>query len=127
MNRWEFTNQNWSFYSSSTSTAAVGVGGWGRPDPNSIASVLGASGQFDVWRRGADGSLSLSASAQRNLDGATSSNFDSGACKDQGWALTLSYGMWGNRNNGNPLYLYNGLILTGFNSFSPAHASAPYE
>ncbi|MSV28818.1 MAG: hypothetical protein EXQ52_08735 [Bryobacterales bacterium] len=35
--------------------------------------------------------------------------------------------MWGSRNDGNPLWICNGLILTGFNSFRPARPSSPYE
>jgi len=49
----------------------------------------------------------------------------SSGCEDLAWALTLAYGMWGERNDGNPLYLYNGDVLTGFNSFG--HSSATYE
>ena len=71
--------------------------------------------------------MSLSASAQKNLDSALSSNASSSGCGDLAFAITLANGMWGERNDGNPLYLYNGLILTGFNSFNPAHPSAPHE
>src|SRR5437588_5007602 len=94
---------------------------------DSITSIIENPSQFAIYTRGAGGSVSLSASAQKNLDSALSSSASSSGCGDLAFALTLANGMWGERNDGNPLYLYNGLILTGFNSFSPAHPSAPYE
>jgi hypothetical protein len=125
MNRWEFVNKNW-YLSSIAGGPSLNVSSWGTPG-DSITSIVENPSQFAIYTRGADGNVSLSKSAQDNLDSALNSKSNSSGCADLAWALTLAYGMWGERNNGNPLYLYNGLILTGFNSFSPAHPSAPYE
>ena len=124
MNRWQFVNKNW-YLSSSPGGASLSVSGWGTPG-DSISSIVKNPSQFAIYTRNADGSVSLSASAQRNLDSALKSNANSSGCEDLAWAITLANGMWGSRNDGD-LWLYNGLILTGFNSFNPAHSSAPYE
>jgi len=125
MNRWEFVNKNW-YLSSSAGGPSLNVSGWGTPG-DSITSIIENPSQFAMYTRGADGTVSLSASAQKNLDSALSSSSSSSGCGDLAFAITLANGMWGERNDGNPLYLYNGLILTGFNSFNPAHPSPPYE
>jgi hypothetical protein len=124
MNRWEFVNKNW-YLSSSAGGPSLNVSGWGTPG-DSIKSIIENPSQFAIYTNGPNGPV-MSASAQNNLNSAIGSSATSSGCEDLAWALTLSYGMWGERNDGNPLYLYNGLILTGFNSFNPAHASAPYE
>jgi RHS repeat-associated protein len=125
MNRWEFVNKNW-YLSSSAGGPSLNVSGWGTPG-DSIVSIVENPSQFAIYQRNADGSVSLSSSAQRNLNNALSSSVTSSGCNDLAWALTLAFGMWDERNDGNPLYLWNDLILTGFNSFDPAHPSAPYE
>ena len=125
MNRWQFVNSNW-YLSSSAGGPSLNVSSWGTPG-DSISSIIKNPPQFAIYIRGADGNVSLSASAQRNLYGALSSNVGSSACDDLAFAITLAFGMWRSRKDGDPLYLYDGLILTGFNSFSPAHPSAPYE
>ncbi len=124
MNRWEFVNKNW-YLSSSAGGPSLNVSGWGTPG-DSITSIIENPSQFAIYTNGPNGPV-MSASAQNNLNSAISSSATSSGCEDLAWALTLSYGMWGDRNNGDPLYLYNGLILTGFNSFNPPHSSAPYE
>ncbi len=125
MNRWEFVNKNW-YLSSSAGGPSLSVSGWGTPG-DSITSIVENPSQFAIYASNGDGTASLSASAQKNLDSALSSSSSSSGCGDLAFAITLANGMWGERNDGNPLYLYNGLILTGFNSFNPAHPSAPYE
>jgi RHS repeat-associated protein len=125
MNRWEFVNRNW-YLSSSAGGPSLNVSGWGTPG-DGITSIVENPSQFAIYTKGADGTVSLSASAERNLDNALGSGFNSSACEDLALAITLANGMWSERNDGNPLYLVNGLVLTGFNSFNPAHPSAPYE
>jgi RHS repeat-associated protein len=125
MNRWEFVNKNW-YLSSSAGGPSLNVSGWGTPG-DSITSIVENPSQFAIYVNNASGGISLSASAQKNLNSALSSSADSSGCGDLAFALTLANGMWDERNDGNPLYLYNNLILTGFNSFNPPHSSAPYE
>jgi hypothetical protein len=124
MNRWEFVNKNW-YLSSLANGPSISVSGWGTPG-DSITSVVENPSQFAIYVSNGDGTASLSASAQKNLNSALSSSASSSGCDDLAFAITLANGMWGERND-HPLYLYNNLILTGFNSFSPAHSSAPYE
>ena len=117
MNRWQLVNKNW-YLSSSPGGASLSVSGWGTPG-DSISSIVKNPSQFAIYTRNADGSVSLSASAQRNLDSALNSNWNSSGCEDLAWAIGEASMMWGSRNDGDPLWLYNGLILTGFNSFNP--------
>ncbi len=121
MNRWEFVNKNW-YLSASTSGPSLNVSSWGTRG-DSIASIIENPSQFAIYTNGPKGPV-MSASAQKNLNSAISSSATSSGCEDLAWALTLSYGMWRERNDGNPLYLYNGLVLTGFNSFDPPQSSA---
>ena len=127
MNRWEFVNKNWYLFSAPVAAGSqpVSTAGWGTAG-DSISSIAENPNQFAVYQTNANGSVSLTSSAQKNLNSAIGSSATSSGCEDLAWALTLSYGMWGERNDGNPLYLYNGDVLTGFNSFNPPHGSEPY-
>jgi len=125
MNRWEFVNKNW-YLSSSAGGPSLNVSGWGKPG-DSITSIVENPSQFAIYVNNASGGISLSGGAQKNLNSALSSSADTSGCGDLAFALTLANGMWDERNDRNPLYLYNGLVLTGFNSFNPPHSSAPYE
>jgi hypothetical protein len=117
MNRWQFVNKNW-YLSSSAGGPSLSVSGWGTPG-DSIKSIVENPSQFAIYVNGPNG-VTLSASAQNNLNSALKSNPNSSPCGDLAWALTVAYDMWGDRNN-------KELVLTGFNSFNPAHPSAPYE
>jgi len=88
-------------------------------------SIIKNPSQFAIYTRQADGTVALSASAQ--LTAALNSAAGSSQCGDLAWALTFANGMWGERNDGHPLYLLDGYVLTGFNSFDPARASSSYE
>jgi RHS repeat-associated protein len=124
MNRWEFVNQNW-YLSTTPGGPSINVSGWGTP--GGIASIVENPSQFAIYQTGANGSVSLSSSAQNNLNNALISGVDSADCDELAFAIGLGFSMWGERNNGDPLYLINNLIVTSFNSFNPPHSSARYE
>jgi len=120
MNRWEFVNKDWYLFSSQIGpgSAPLSVAGWGSPG-GGVASIVQAPGQVAVYQ---PGSSSLTASAQNNLNSAINSVSGSSACYDLAYALTVAEGDWSERSE-NDLYTLNGLVLTGFNSFNPPHAS----
>lgn len=126
MNRWEFANKNWYLFAGPVRPGSrpVPVGSYGAGGSN-INSIAENPGQFAVYQKNPDGSISLTPSAQRNLNSAANSAAVTSLCDDLAWALTEGYSMWGERNDGDPLYLYNGLILTAFNSLG--HAFTTYE
>lgn len=126
MNRWEFANKNWYLFAGPVRPGSrpVPVGSYGAGGSN-INSIAENPGQFAVYQKNPDGSISLTPSAQRNLNSAANSAAVTSLCDDLAWALTEGYSMWGERNDGDPLYLYNGLILTAFNSLG--HAFTKYE
>jgi hypothetical protein len=125
MNRWQFVNTHW-FLSDSPGSPSISVSVWGKPG-DSIASIVQNPRQFDIYDKNADGTISLSTSAQKNFNNALKSAIGSSSCDDLAWAINIAFGMWSTRKDGDPLYYYNGLILTGFNSFQPPRPSAPYE
>ena len=128
LNRWELVNKDWYWFNGPAAPGSkpISVSGWGTPG-DSLESIIKNPSQFAIYARQPDGTIALSASAQRNLDSALNSASGSSLCGDLAWALTVSNGMWGERNDRHPLYLLDDFVLTGFNSFSPAHASSSYE
>lgn len=123
MNRWAFVNKDWYLFSSPVVAGSkpLSTAGWGVAG-DSITSIVENPAQFAVYQTNANGSISLTASAQKSVNGAISSGATSSSCDDLAWALTVSYGLWGARGN---LYVDRGLVLTGFNSFG--HAATNYE
>jgi RHS repeat-associated protein len=125
MNRWQFVNQA-LFLSSSARGPSLNVSSWGKPG-DSLESIIKNPSQFAIYTLTANGNVSLSASAQKTLNGGLSSATTSTNCNDLAWAINFAMEMWGTRDK-HLLWLSDtGLVLTGFNSFSPPHASAPYE
>lgn len=127
MNRWDFVNGDWHLFNSPVAAGSkpLSTAGWGTPG-DSIYSIAENPSQFAVYQANANGTVSLTASAQKNITNALNSSATSSACSDLAWALTVSFGLWDNRSSGD-LYVDNGLVLTSFNSFNPPHASDGYS
>lgn len=73
MNRWEFVNNSWYLFNSPVAPGSgpLSVIGWG--SPGGIASIVENPSQFAVHQNNAIGTVSLTASAQKNLNSAISS------------------------------------------------------
>jgi RHS repeat-associated protein len=80
MNRWALVN-GYSYLYPNKGRPPLDVSAWGTPG-GGLASIAQAPGQFAVWQ-----GSSLTASAQRNLNAALDSNFDSRLCDDLAWAI----------------------------------------
>ena len=124
MNRWEFVNKN-CYLSTSPGGPSISVAGWGTPG-DSIKSIVENPSQFAIYSSNGDGTYSLTASAQKNLDKALGSAAGSSICNDLAFAITSAYSLWDERSE-NPLYYINGLVVTSFNSFNPPHSASSYE
>ena len=125
MNRWAFVNKDWYLFTAPVipGSKPVSTAGWGTPG-DSIYSIVENPAQFAVYQTNSNGAVSLTASAQKNIDNALNSSPTGSVCSDLAWALTVSFGLWEDRGD---LYIDNGLVLTGFNSFNPAHSSDGYS
>jgi hypothetical protein len=121
MNRWQFVNQNW-YLSASPGGPSITNLGWGAPVDN-LTSIVENPSQFAIYVNNGNGGVSLSTSAQNNLNSALNSSADSSGCGDLAWALDLAFGMWGSRDN-HGLWLLNGLVPIDFNSLG--HSTLPY-
>jgi RHS repeat-associated protein len=126
MNRWQFVNHNWYLYSAPVVNGLqpiLSLAGWG-VQGDSIASVAENPSQFAVYRN-AGGTVSLTPSAQSNLNSTLASDATSSQCFDLSVAITLGYAAWGNRNQ-DQLFKYKGIVLIDFNSFMSSHPSESY-
>src|SRR5437879_681776 len=89
------------------------VARWGQAD-GSLTSIIKNTSQFGIYHRGADGMITLTDSAQTNLDHALNSDPFSKECTDLDQAIGIAEQLWSDRNS-HRLFTANGLVAVAFN------------
>jgi RHS repeat-associated protein len=130
MNRWQVVNgYYWMF------TGPPGARGrqfspdvalWGQAD-GGLASIIENPNQFGIYHRGADGTITLTDSAQTNLDHALGSDPFSKECTDLDLAIGTAEQLWSARNAHQLYQTANGLVPVAFNSPPLGPPGAPYQ
>lgn len=120
MNRWQILNGYYWLSNGSGNLIQVSPD-WGPPGAT-LAQIMQNPNNFAVWQSNG----TLTASAQRNLNAALNSDFNSTQCA----SLYQAFGtadLYLSEQDRHQLYQYNGLALTSFNSNNPSHAPSTWE